>query len=135
MRKFQWIFVLIIVLFICSFSVNSVFAGPAADNSLDLNVHNKGENVGISFFTGYRPQTESYRATLRLGGANTEITIDASINKSIVNSWLYIYTGGYDSETFSTIRVNGNIVSGNEHLIPVGEDKKRWLDLPGGVHA
>ncbi|MFQ5887191.1 MAG: DUF3344 domain-containing protein, partial [Candidatus Hydrothermarchaeales archaeon] len=132
MRKWRWIFVLIIVLIIGSFSVHPVFAGPAADNSLDLNVHDIS-NIGISFFTGYPPESRygtSYRSTLRSGSATTTIKIDkidTPTDKRIVNSWLYIYTSSYGAGTFSSITVNGNPVVVNEHIIPVGEDKNRQL--------
>ncbi len=122
----RWIFILIIALIIGSFSVYPVYAGPTADNSFDLNVHNKGANVGISIFTGY-PSAQYNRATLRSGSASTTITINSPINKTIVDSWLYIYIGRYDSEAFSTIKVNSQTVVGNQHTIPVGEDQNRQL--------
>lgn len=122
----RWIFILIIAFIIGSFSVYPVYAGPTADNSFDLNVHNKGANVGISIFTGY-PSAQYNRATLRSGSASTTITINSPINKTIVDSWLYIYIGRYDSEAFSTIKVNSQTVVGNQHTIPVGEDQNRQL--------
>ncbi len=120
----RWIFILIIALFIGLFSVYPVYAGPNADTSLDPNVHKVGENIGIAFFIGY-PST--HRATLRSGSGTITIQIDTPINKKIVNSWLYVYTHQYDSDTFSTVKINGVQVVGNEHITPVGEDNNRQL--------
>ncbi|MEE8358826.1 MAG: DUF3344 domain-containing protein [Candidatus Hydrothermarchaeales archaeon] len=122
----RWIFILIIALLIGLFSVYPVYAGPTVDNLLGLNVHNKGANVGIAIFTGY-PSAEYNRATLRSVSPNTAITINTPIDKPIVDSWLYIYTSGYNTEAYSKIIVNDQTVVDNKHIFPTGEDRNRQL--------
>ena len=129
MRNNSWVFIVSIVLIISLFTVHSVLAGPSADNSLELTRHNTGQNVGISVFSGYRSKSDDYRGRLRATSTTTEIKIDVPISKKIIDSWLYIYTYGYDEDTYSTTKINGISVSGNKHIENLPDNNRQTLRI------